>query len=93
MNDTAAKSAPRQQGPVNWASVSTVLSAAIMIGAEVFGAAYAAGWAFAGLLGLDYYLGSYAPYILQAIFVALGIYVMAMFVRNAMRVEPFFRRS
>ncbi|MGH6771441.1 MAG: hypothetical protein ACRECO_20770 [Xanthobacteraceae bacterium] len=93
MNDSAAKSAPTERGQVNWASVSTVLSAAIMIGAEVFGAAYAAGWAFAGLFGLDYYLGSYAPYILQAILFALGIYVMGVFVRNAMRVEPFVRRN
>ena len=38
----------------------TVLSAAILIGAEVFGAAYAGGWAFANLFGLGDY-GTYDP--------------------------------
>ena len=35
-----------------WVNVMTVLSAAILIGAEVFGAAFAAGWAFANLFQL-----------------------------------------
>ena len=34
-------------------SVITVISAAILIGAEVFGAAFAGGWALAILFGLD----------------------------------------
>ena len=36
-----------------WPTVVTVISAAILIGAEVFGAAFAGGWALAILLGLD----------------------------------------
>ena len=35
-----------------WPSVITVISAAILIGAEVFGAAFAGGWALAILFGL-----------------------------------------
>ena len=35
-----------------WPSVVTVISAAILIGAEVFGAAFAGGWALAILFGL-----------------------------------------
>jgi hypothetical protein len=35
-----------------WPSVITVVSAAILIGAEVFGAAFAGGWALAILFGL-----------------------------------------
>ena len=34
-----------------WPSVITVISAAILIGAEVFGAAFAGGWALAILIG------------------------------------------
>src|SRR2546429_8963285 len=45
-----------------WPSVITVISAAILIGAEVFGAAFAGGWALAILFGLD----DTAAHILQA---------------------------
>ncbi len=46
-----------------WPSVITVISAAILIGAEVFGAAFAGGWALAILFGLD----DTAAHILQAV--------------------------
>ena len=74
---------------VNWTNVSTVLSAAILIGAEVFGAAFAGGWAFGNLFGL----GDYGTYILQIIFFVLGIVVMAAFIRSGMRIEPFTTRN
>ena len=70
---------------INWVNVSTVLSATILIGAEVFGAAFAGGWAVAGLLNL----GQYGVYVLQALFFLVGVAVMVAFVRNAQRVEPF----
>jgi hypothetical protein len=69
----------------NWQSVITVCSAAILIGAEVFGGAYAGGWAFGTLFNL----GEYGVYILQGLFCLLGVYVMITFVRNAMTVESF----
>ena len=68
-----------------WESVITVLSAAVLISAEVFGAAFAGGWALANLMGF----GDYGVYVLQIIFFILGVMVMVGFVRNAMRVEPF----
>jgi hypothetical protein len=68
-----------------WQNVSTVVSAAILISAEVFGAAFAGGWAVANLVGL----GDYGVYTLQIAFFVVGLYVMANFVRNAMRIEPF----
>ena len=71
-----------------WPSVITVISAAILIGAEVFGAAFAGGWALAILFGLD----DTAAHILQAVLFALGVLVMTAFIRNAQRVEPFTRR-
>jgi hypothetical protein len=70
---------------IAWQSVVTVLSAAVLISAEVFGAAFAGGWALANLLGL----GDYGVYVLQVVFFALGVMVMVGFVRNGMRVEPF----
>jgi hypothetical protein len=72
-----------------WESVVTVLSAAVLISVEVFGAAFAGGWALANLMGL----GDYGVYTLQIVFFLLGAAVMIGFVRNGMRVEPFTARS
>jgi len=72
-----------------WRNVLTVVSAAILIGAEVFGAAFAAGWAFANL----FHLGDYGVPILQGIFFVCGAAVMLQFLRNARRIEPFTARE
>lgn len=77
-----ASTKPRR---VHWENVSTVLSAAILIAAEVFGAAFAGGWALANLFGL----GVYGEYVLTVIFFLCGLVVMAGFVRNGMKIEPF----
>jgi uncharacterized membrane protein len=79
---TPTSSRPRR---INWLHVSTVISAVILIAAEVFGGTFAAGWAFAILFGL----GHYAHWVLQAIFFAFGMVVMAAFLRSARRIEPF----
>jgi 4-hydroxy-tetrahydrodipicolinate synthase len=57
--------------------------------AEVFGAAFAGGWAVASYLDL----GPYGVHIMQGIFFACGIAVMVEFIRNARRVEPFTTRG
>jgi hypothetical protein len=90
---TAAPASPaptvRKGGRIIWVNVLTVVSAAILIGAEVFGAAFAAGWAFAMLFGL----GEYGPIVLQTTFFAIGVYVMFRFLRNARTIEPFVSRE
>ncbi|HEY7664233.1 MAG TPA: hypothetical protein VH934_14035 [Xanthobacteraceae bacterium] len=63
----------------------TVISAAILIGAEVFGAAFAGGWAVGSTLDL----GPYSVHIVQGLFFLCGIAVMIAFIRSAQRVEPF----
>ena len=80
---------PRGSRRINWVNVSTVLSAAILISAEVFGAAFAGGWAFGNLFGL----GEYGTYILQVLFFVLGIVVMGAFIRAGMHIEPFTTRG
>ena len=72
-----------------WLNVVTVISAAILIGAEVFGAAFAGSWALATLFDL----GSLGARVLDGIFVLCGIAVMVQFIRNAHRIEPFTARS
>ena len=71
-----------------WLNVLTVVSAAILISAEVFGAAFAGGWAVANLFefGID------GVHVFQAIFFICGIAVMVAFVRHARAVEPFLTK-
>jgi hypothetical protein len=78
-----------QRRKINWLHVNTVLSAAILIGAEVFGAAYAGGWAIAMLLGL----GDYGVIGLRVVLFLTGLYVMITFIRQASKVEPFTTRQ
>ena len=72
-----------------WLNVVTVISAAILIGAEVFGAAFAGSWALATLFDL----GGVGQRVLDGLFVLCGIAIMAQFIRNAHRIEPFTARD
>ncbi len=80
--DKAVIQRPRR---IVWQNVLTVVSAAILISAEVFGAAFAGSWAIANLLAI----GTIGARILDGVFVLCGIVVMVQFVRAASRVEPF----
>jgi hypothetical protein len=90
--DKAVETPRKRQ--INWTNVLTVVSAAILIGAEVFGAAFAGGWAVAHIMLGSFFaflgLATYAVQITQALFFVLGMIVMVTFVRRAQRVEPFF---
>ena len=85
MPETPNKAGGRR---IIWQNVLTVVSAAILISAEVFGAAFAGGWAVASLFefGID------GVHVIQAIFFVLGIAVMVAFVRHAKEVEPFLTK-
>src|SRR2546429_6286233 len=72
-----------------WPSVITVISAAILIGAEVFGAAFAGGWALAILFGLD----DTAAHILHAALLWSRVLIIVAVVPAAQRIEPFFKRA
>jgi hypothetical protein len=86
MNGSSGLSGDRR---IAWPSVLTVLSAAILIGAEVFGAAFAGGWAVGNLFDF----GPYGVHIMQGLFFLCGIAVMISFIRNAQHVEPFTTRG
>ncbi len=82
----ASTPAPARRGRrILWLNELTVVSAAVLIGAEVFGAAFAGAWAFATL----FELGATIARILDAIFLLIGVVVMIQFVRFAHRIEPF----
>jgi ABC-type tungstate transport system substrate-binding protein len=78
-----------QSRRIVWLNVITVVSAAILIGAEVFGGAFAASWAIATLTDI----GSFGQRILDGVFVLCGVAVMVQFVRYAHRIEPFTTRG
>ena len=84
MNATSPTASERK---IYWPTVITVMSAAILIGAEVFGAAFAGGWAIAILLGFE----DTGAHIIQALLFVLGVIIMVAFIRGAQRIEPFKR--
>ena len=86
MSNTNSTSPARR---IYWPSVITVVSAAILIGAEVFGAAFAGGWALAILFGLE----DTGALVIQGALFVLGVAIMVTFVRGAQRIEPFTRRG
>ncbi|MEZ5821319.1 MAG: hypothetical protein AB7I42_17840 [Bradyrhizobium sp.] len=94
MSTQAPSTASRQ---IVWPSVITVISAAILIGAEVFGAAFAGGWALAILVPAE---ALFLPltqetwaHVVQAVLFGIGVLIMVAFVRGAQRIEPFTRRG
>src|SRR3954462_3841221 len=99
-----AQTSPAGSRQIYWPSVITVISAAILIGAEVFGAAFAGGWALAILFGLDDFAahilqaglfgrGAFAGPTLRGVLLALGVVIMGPFPRAPQGVEPFTRRA
>jgi hypothetical protein len=72
---------------LNLRNTATIVGAAILIGAEVFGIAFAAGWAIAGL----FELGDTVQYALKGVFSLIGGYAMWKFVQAANKVEPMLK--
>jgi hypothetical protein len=69
---------------LNAGNLLTVVSVLILVGAEVFGVAIAAGWAIAGL----FELGDVVSYALMVVFSVLGLYAMLILWRRAVQIEP-----
>lgn len=69
---------------INWNNAVTVVSVAILVGTELVGVSWAAGWALGGLLGLPP-LVSRGVEIVGAL---LGLVLVYHFVRAALKVEP-----
>ena len=74
----------KQRKGLNAGNLLTVVSVLILVGAEVFGVAVAAGWAIAGL----FELGDEIGYALMVVFSLLGLYAMLILWRRAVQIEP-----
>ena len=72
------------QKPINWQNTLTIVSVAILVGTELVGVSWAAGWALGGLFQLP-------PVVSTAFEIAGGLFGMMLlfyFVRAALKVEP-----
>ena len=72
---------------IDWVRASTLVSVVILVGTELIGASWAAGWAIGGLAGLP-------PFYAQMIEIAgavAGFAGLYAFVRTAIRHEPIYR--
>lgn len=72
---------------INWRNLGTIISLMILVGAEIFGVALAAGWAIAGW----FQLGTTIEHALMALFSLIGAYALSLFMRKAISVEPLSR--
>jgi len=70
--------------PLNIPNLITLASVAILVGVELVGAGWAAGWALGGL----FQLGDTISQILEVLFVLLGLAALFYFMRAALRAEP-----
>ena len=72
------------QRPINWTHVSTLVSVAILVGTELVGASWAAGWALGGIFQLDPLISR----IFEIVFGLIGFVGLYYFMRTAIRHEP-----
>lgn len=73
-----------QHNKINWLHLSTLVAVAILVGTEMVGASWAAGWALGGLLQLDPLVSR----VIEAIFGLCGFVLLYFFMRTAIRHEP-----
>ena len=71
--------------PINWANFTTISCVAILVGTELVGMSWAAGWALGGLFGLAPAVARERPRVL---FGLLGFVALYYFMRAAVKVEP-----
>jgi hypothetical protein len=69
---------------INWIHLSTLVAVAILVGTEMVGASWAAGWALGGLLQLDPVVSR----VIEVVFGLSGFVLLYFFMRTAIRHEP-----
>ena len=70
--------------PINWTHLTTLIAVAVLVGTELVGASWAAGWALGGLFQLDPSISR----ILEVIFALIGFVGLYFFMRTAVAHEP-----
>jgi hypothetical protein len=78
---------PDQKSPVDWTKARTLIALAILVGTELVGASWAAGWALGGL----FQLGAAVGHVIEAVFIVLGFIGLFYFMKTAIQHEPYRR--
>jgi len=73
-----------EQKPINWTHLTTLIAVLILVGTELVGASWAAGWALGGLFQLDASISR----IIEVIFALIGFVGLYFFMRTAIAHEP-----
>jgi hypothetical protein len=73
-----------ERNQINVVRISTLVSVAILVGTEMVGASWAAGWAIGGLLQLDPWIS----HIIEFGFALCGFALLYFFMRIALYHEP-----
>lgn len=72
------------RGAIDPVKASTLVAVAILVGTEVVGASWAAGWAIGGLLQLSPVIS----HVIEVVFGLSGFVLLYLFMRVALRHEP-----
>lgn len=72
---------------INSLHLSTIIAVGVLVGTEVVGASWAAGWALGGLLQLDPLISR----VFEAFFALCGFVLLFYFMRTALKNEPVWR--
>jgi hypothetical protein len=73
-----------EQKAIDMARLSTIVAVAILVGTELVGASWAAGWALGGIFQLDPMVSR----IFEIVFGLIGFVGLYFFMRTAIRHEP-----
>jgi hypothetical protein len=76
-----------EKRPINWTNARTLVALAILVGTELVGASWAAGWALGGL----FQLGAGLARIIELAFIGIGFFGLYYFMRAAIAHEPIRR--
>jgi hypothetical protein len=75
---------PAPNGRADWTAIVTLVGATVLIATQTIAASVAAGWAIAGFFGL----GDIGAYVLEAIGLGAGVWIVTAFVRKALKHAP-----
>ena len=78
---------PDQKSSVDWARARTLIALAILVGTELVGASWAAGWALGGI----FQLGATTGHVIEVMFIVLGFFGLFYFMKTAIQHEPYRR--
>jgi hypothetical protein len=72
---------------IDWTHARTLIALAILVGTELVGASWAAGWALGGL----FQLGPTIGHALEILFIVIGFVGLFYFMKTAIAHEPYRR--